>query len=98
VIADETGLEMMLNGRMVQVPFVVSHLILSGRFPLERWQEDVRRPQVRCLAMQSDLLERPQGAVDVAQDLFTPAMRATLRDRFELVGDSGGIWLYASRR
>jgi hypothetical protein len=97
VIADEVGLELMLDSRIVQVPFVMTHLIRAGRYPVELWRSDVTRPQVRCLAMQSDLLERPPGEVDVAQDLFGPEMRSTLRDKFSLVSARAGIWVYRAR-
>jgi hypothetical protein len=97
VIADEVGLEMMLDHRLVQVPFVMTQLIRTGQYPLDLWQADVARPEVRCLAMQSDLLERPLAEVDVAQDLFAPPMRRTLRARFALVSAHDGVWLYRAR-
>jgi len=98
VIADEVGLEMMLDGRVVQVPFVMTHLVRAGRYPVALWTEDVTRSEVRCLAMQSDLLERPLDQVDVADDLYEPQMRRILRDHFQLVSATGGIWLYRAKR
>lgn len=98
VIADEAGIEMMLNGRAIQMPFVMTRLARDGRYPLALWQADVRRASVRCLVMQSDLLERPPEQVDVAADLFDPAMRQTLRERFALVQSRDGLWIYGLRR
>ncbi len=98
VLADEPGLEMMLDGRVVQMPFVMTHLTRAGRYPLALWQADAQRPQVRCVVMQTDLLERPVDQVDPAADLFDPAMRGTLRERFSLVQAGDGVWLYAPRR
>jgi hypothetical protein len=97
VIADEVGLEMMLDGRVVQVPFAMTHLVRAGRYPVQLWREDVTRPEVRCLAMQDDLLERPLDQVHVADDLFEPQMRRVLRDHFQLVSTTGGIWLYRAK-
>lgn len=98
VLGDEAGLEVMLDGRVVQVPFVTTQLVRAGRYPLNLWQADVRRAQVRCLVMQSDLLDRPLDEVDAAHDLFDPPMREALHDRFAPVSASGGLWVYAARR
>jgi hypothetical protein len=97
VLADEAGLEMMLDGRVVQVPFVTTQLVRAGRYPVGQWQADVRRPAVRCLVMQSDLLERSVEDVDPAHDLFAPPLRATLRERFVLRSQGDGLWVYGVR-
>jgi hypothetical protein len=70
VLADEPGLELMLNRRVVTTPFQMTHLAWSGRYPLEPWIADVERPDVRCLVMEDDLLERPLDDVRVAHDLL----------------------------
>jgi hypothetical protein len=98
VLADEPGLEMTLDGRVVQMPFVMTHLVRAGRYPLALWQADVQRHEVRCLVLQTDLLERPPDQVDPVADLFDPAMRATLRERFSLAKASDGLWIYEVRR
>jgi hypothetical protein len=97
VLADEAGLEQMVDGRVVQVPFVMTALARDGRWPVALWEADVRRDAVRCLVMQSDLLERPLGQVDRAHDVFDPAMRRALRDRFAPVSAGDGLWVYAAR-
>jgi hypothetical protein len=98
VLADEPGLEMTLDGRVVQMPFVMTHLVRAGRYPLAPWQADVQRGPVRCLVMQTDLLERPPEQVHPVADLFDPPMRATLRERFALVQAKDSLWVYAARR
>jgi len=98
VLADEAGIEMTLDGRVVQMPFVMTHRAREGRYPLALWQADVRLEPVRCLVVQSDLLERPLDQVDPAADLFGPEMRRTLTERFSLVEAEDGVWIYGLRR
>jgi hypothetical protein len=97
VLAEHPGLEMMLDGRMIETPFQMTHLLRQGRYPLELWKSDVAAPEVRCLVTESDLLERPLSEVNVDEDRFGPEMRAALVARFELVARDGGYWIYRAR-
>ena len=97
VMADEPGLELELDGRILSTPFQLTHLARRGRFPLSTWIADVERPEVGCLVMQDDLLERPAAAVSVEHDRFGPEMRAALVRRFELARAGGGLWIYRPR-
>lgn len=97
IVADEPGLERMLNGRIVATPFQTTHLARRGRFDEKIWIADVSRPEVTCLYMQDDLLERPLDQVSVAHDRFGPELRRVLRDRFELVEGGDGFRLYRLR-
>ena len=97
VLADEPGLEVMIDGRAVQMPFAMTRQVRAERFALATWQADVRDPAVRCVVMHDDLLERPLARVRPEADLFDPAMRATLRDRFTLVASTAGLWVYRAR-
>lgn len=97
VLADEPGLERMLNGRVIATPFQSTHLARRGKFPLDAWIADVRRPEVACLVMQDDLLERPIGEVSVAHDRFGPELRRALASRFQLVAERGGYRIYRAR-
>jgi hypothetical protein len=99
VLADEAGLEMMLDGRAVDQPLVFTQLVRRGDFALSTWVADLDRPDVRGLVLQSDWLERA-GATDVepAHDLFPAALRGPLRAKFELATQSDGLWLYRSRQ
>ena len=97
IIADEPGLEFALNGRVIFTPYQFTHLIRRGAFPAELWRQDIERPEVRCLIMRSDLLERPLSTVDVAHDLFPPPIREVLVQRFELAIRDAGWSVYRLR-
>lgn len=97
ILADEPGLELMMNGRIVATPFQSTHLARRGRFDVDAWIADVRRPEVACLVMQTDLLARPAADVRVEHDAFGPELRRTLADRFELVFERGGLFVYKVR-
>jgi hypothetical protein len=97
VLADAPGLELMLNGRIVTTPFQMSHLVRRGLYPLGTWIADIERPEIRCLVMQDDLLERPLDDVRVAHDQFVPEVRRILRAKFAPVEERGGLRLYTAR-
>ncbi|HEY8073454.1 MAG TPA: hypothetical protein VIF62_05080 [Labilithrix sp.] len=97
VLADEPGLELMLDGRVIATPFQSTHLARRGLFPIDAWIADVERPEVRCLVMQDDLLDRPLDRVDPDHDRFGPELRRTLASEMSKVGDRGGLVIYARR-
>jgi hypothetical protein len=97
ILADEPGLELTLNGRLVMTPFQTTHRVRRGAFPAEVWVADVESPAVTCLVMQDDLLERPLDDERPAHDRFTPAMRRVLGARFELRAKSSGLFVYRAR-
>ncbi len=94
VMADEPGLELALNGRIVATPFQSTHLARRGAFPLEAWLEDVSRPEIACLVMQDDLLERPLTTVSLEHDRFGTELRVALRAHFVHVLERGRFHLY----
>jgi hypothetical protein len=97
VLADEPGIERMLNGRIVATPFQTTHLVRRGKFDQALWIADIQRPEVGCLYMQDDLLERPLDQVSVAHDRFGPELRRTLNERFQLVARDEGYRIYRVR-
>jgi hypothetical protein len=97
VVADEPGLERMLNGRIVSTPFQTTHLARRGRFDEKLWIDDLERPEVKCLYMQDDLLERPLDRVSVAHDRFGPELRRALNAKFVLVAKDEGYRIYRAR-
>jgi hypothetical protein len=97
VLADEPGLERMIDGRIVATPFQSTHLARRGRFPVDRWLADIARPEVTCLVMQDDLLERPPSDVRVEHDRFGPELRRALTAEFVLVTERAGLWIYRRR-
>ena len=94
ILADEPGLELALNGRVIATPFQTTHLVRRGRFPVDAWLSDVSSPEVACLVMQDDLLERPLSDDRIAHDRFAPDLRRVLATRFELVTTRAGYRIY----
>lgn len=97
VIADEPGLELMFDGRIVQTPYQSTHLARAGRFPTDAWIADVTHPSVRCLVMQDDLLDRPLDVVDIEHDRFGPELRRALGETFVKRSERDGIHVYERR-
>jgi hypothetical protein len=97
VLGEHPGLEMMLDGRVLETPYQMTHLVRAGRYPAPLWQKDILLPQVRCLVTESDVVERPLSQVDLEEDRFAVEIRATLRDKFELVMRDGPLWIYRAR-
>ena len=93
-IGEHPGIEMTLNQRIVATPFQLSH---TEARDLEQWKRDMHAPEVRCLIMESDLLEKPVGNVDAAHDRFSVSMREIARAEFALVDHSGSFWTYRKR-
>jgi hypothetical protein len=98
VLGDETGIELELDGRIVETPFQMTHLARRGLYPLGNWIAEVKRPQIVGIVMEDDLLERPLTEVSVEHDRFGPQLRRVLRERFELVETNGGWRTYARKR
>ena len=94
IVADEPGLELVLDGRMIQTPFQTTHLVRRGKFPLKVWLEDLARPEVRCLVVQSDVIERSVAEESVPYDRFPPDVRAELKQRFALIKSEAGLYIY----
>jgi hypothetical protein len=97
VIADEPGLELMIDGRIVATPFQSTHLARRGKFPIEKWIEDVSRPQVRCVVMQDDLLDHPLDRVDPEHDRFGPELRQALVSQMEKSDERAGLAIWRRR-
>lgn len=95
VAADEPGLELALDGRLLQTPLQTAHLVQQGRLDMASWQRDLAQPEIACLLVSSDLLERPQ--VDPSNDRFPVEIQRVLRARFALVTASSGFHLYRAR-
>jgi len=98
ILADEPGLELMLNGRVIATPFQLTHLARRGKYPLEPWVSDVLRVESRCLLMEDDLLDRPLSQVSVEHDRFGPELRTVLRAKFVRTQEQGGWRLYRASR
>ena len=97
VVADEPGIEMTLDGRLVAHPFPLTHVALAGKYPLGPWLRDLRGPSVGCVVTAHDRIERPLTDVDVDYDYFAPPVREALFDRFSPVAEAAGWEVYALR-
>jgi hypothetical protein len=97
ILGDQPGIEMMLNGRLVQTPVYMAVLGRAGKYPVDLWIEDISRPEVVGLVSGDDLLERPLDAEDVTTDTFLPSVRVALKRRFVLVEKAAGIYVYGLR-
>ncbi len=97
VLADHPGLEMMLDDRVLETPYQLTHLVRKGSYPLALWKSDIAAPQIRCLVTETDLLAPAPAAGDLENERFGPEIRPALLSRFELVTQDSGLWIYRAR-
>jgi hypothetical protein len=98
ILADEPGLELELNGRIVATPFQTTHRVRRGSYPVAPWIEDVERPEVTCFIAQDDILDRPLDDVIVEHDRLGSELRHALRERFQHVETRAGYRFYRAKR
>jgi hypothetical protein len=97
VLADQPGLEMMLDGRVLETPYQFTHLIRTGGYSLALWKLDIEAPQIRCLVTETDLVQPAAVAADLENERFGPEIRPALLARFELVAHDADLWIYRAR-
>jgi hypothetical protein len=97
MLSDDAGIELALNGRLVDTPFQTTELVRSGRFPRDLWIADVQRSEVVGLVATSDLLERPLDEVDLVHDRYDVPMRRALRGELVLIRRVAGFFVYVRR-
>jgi hypothetical protein len=97
VLGDQPGLEMMLDGRVLETPYQFTHLVRDGRYSLELWKSDIEAPQIRCLVTETNLMEPAPAAADLENERLGPEIRPALLARFELVAQDGDLWIYRAR-
>ena len=97
VVADEPGIEVMLDGRLVAHPFPLTYQAFRGRYSLAGWIADLGRDEVGCVVTAHDRIERPLREVDADYDYFALPVRKALAARFAPVRESGGWEVYAER-
>jgi len=96
-LSDDAGIELALDGRLVDTPFQTTALIRAGRFPRELWVADVERPEIAGAVASSDILERSLAEVDVAHDRYDVEMRRVLADEFVFTSREAGFYVYGRR-
>jgi len=97
VMADNPGLEMMLDGRVLETPYQFTHLVRTGAYPIDLWKSDIAAPQIRCLVTEADLLEPSRVATDLENERFGPEIRPALVARFAFAAEDSGLWIYRAR-
>jgi hypothetical protein len=97
ILSDDVGIELALNGRLVDTPFQTTGLVRAGRFPRDLWIADVERSAIVGLVATSDLLERPLDEVDPVHDRYDVTMRRVLTDELVLAKRVAGFYVYVRR-
>ncbi len=93
-LADEPGVELEIDGRVVDTPFQFAH---SHSEPLARaWERSADNPNVRCVVVDGDLLERT-GEDSALHDRFSIPMKSALRQHFRLEKTQAGLYIYRAR-
>jgi len=97
VVSDEPGTEMTLDGRLVVHPFMLTHLSLRGEYPLGPWLADLARPEIACVVVGHDRIERPLSQYDFNYDYFALPVRDALNRRFVRMAEADGWVVYGPR-
>jgi hypothetical protein len=95
VLAPDLGVEMMLNHRIHTTGFQMTHLVRRGLFPLQKWLDDVERPEVRGLVLESGILEDANGHLSF--DRLGPELRRRFAQKFVLAQARAGLSVYRLR-
>jgi hypothetical protein len=96
-LSDDAGIELALNGRLIDTPFQTTSLVRAGKFPEQLWLADVTRPEILGVVTSSDILERPLSDLDEAHDRYPLALRRVLRERFPRTSREAGFYVYLRR-
>jgi hypothetical protein len=97
MLSDDAGIELALDGRLVDTPFQTTALARAGRFPRDVWIDDVERPEIVGLVTSSDVLEKPLSDVDLVHDRYDVDLRRVLRDELTLARREAGFYVYVRR-
>jgi hypothetical protein len=95
VLADDTGVEMQLDGRVLFGSMQYRQLVTQGRFSADEWARTVSQPEVVCA-----VFTRPILAASDVPDADGPLQQveSVLRDRFVLREQAAGLWYYGEPR
>ncbi|MEO6420085.1 MAG: hypothetical protein ABIP39_11785, partial [Polyangiaceae bacterium] len=101
IVAGDPGVELMLNGRVVETPFQTSFLVRHGKFPLSLWKEDLAHPEVSCVVLFNDVLEHPPPTdpeVVVETLCYGVELHEAMNRDFYLASPGvDGLWVYRRR-
>lgn len=94
ILGDEPGVELELQGRVVDTPFQFAHT--KNQRIAHAWERSMDSPNVRCVVVQGDLLERV-GEDSAVHDRFSVPVKNTLREHFQLEKKDAGFYIYRAR-
>lgn len=97
LLSDDAGIELTLDGRLIDTPFQTTALVRAGKFPEALWVADVERNEIVGVVTSTDILDRPLSQVDVAHDRYDVELRRALRERFVRVSREAGFSMYVRR-
>jgi hypothetical protein len=97
LLSDDAGIELALDGRLIDTPFQTTQLVRAGLFPRASWMRDIERREIVGVVTTDDILERPLSEVDTGHDRYDVEMRQALRDAFVLVSREAGFYIYRRR-
>jgi hypothetical protein len=97
MLSDDVGVELAIDGRLIDTPFQTTQLVRRGSFPREVWLADVGRPEIVGVVATSDLLDRPLSDVDLAHDRYDVELRRILRAQFTIARRDAGYSVYLRR-
>jgi hypothetical protein len=72
VAADEAGVELALDGRILVPTYQMAWLVRTGRFPAEPWARDLASPAVTCVVEHTGQLRLSPALVRVIDERFVP--------------------------
>lgn len=83
--ADEAGIELVANGRIVIPTYQMVHLVRRGTFPAALWIEGLRSPETRCFVEHSGQLRLAPELQQALESSFAPVPSdATTPEGFRL--------------
>lgn len=85
IAADEAGIELTLNGRILTPTYQMVHLVRAGAYPPEPWLADLASPRTRCFVEHTGYLR------------LAPVLARALEADYELVADEAGFRLWKRR-
>lgn len=82
IAADEAGIELALNGRILTPTYQMVHLVKRGIYPASLWISDLESAKTRCLVEHT------------GQMRLDPTLAKAITDHFVLVADDSGfrVW------
>lgn len=85
VAADEAGIELALDGRILTPTYQMVHLVRAGRYPTGPWIEDLGSPRTRAFVEHTGQLR------------LAPALQRALEERYVVAFEEAGFRVWKRR-